>query len=99
MMGIGQMEMRMTKLEQAVEALRTKEFATNGEFVFYLMKVLGMSKVGARTYAYNARKALGKSLATGPKAAKVELPEELPEVYKLPKEVLARVFSNIKISI
>jgi hypothetical protein len=70
MIRIGQMEMQMTKLEQAVEALKSNKFATNSEFVEFLMSTLKMSKLGARTYAYNARKALGTTLEAAKKATK-----------------------------
>lgn len=64
------MEMRMTKLDQAVEALKSNQFKTNAEFVEFLMSTLKMSKLGARTYAYNARKALGTTLEAAKKATK-----------------------------
>lgn len=60
----------MTKLEQAVEALKSNQFKTNAEFVEFLMSTLKMSKLGARTYAYNARKALGTTLEAAKKAKK-----------------------------
>lgn len=65
----------MTKLEQAVEALKTNQFKTNAEFVEFLMSTLKMSKLGARTYAYNARKALGTTLEAAKKSKKARYVE------------------------
>ena len=88
----------MTKLEQAVEILKANEFATNAEFVFCLMTKLGMSKLGARTYAYNARKVLGKTLKASKAPSVSAEPGPEWEVYKLPPASLKRVFGNIKAS-
>ncbi|NBX52010.1 hypothetical protein EBT25_19255 [bacterium] len=51
---------KTTKLSQAIEAYKTGNYKTNAEFVQYLIDSLGMSKLGARTYAYNVKKQLGR---------------------------------------
>lgn len=53
------MTTKTSKLSQAMEAYKTGNYKTNAEFVQYLIDNLGMSKLGARTYAYNVKQKLG----------------------------------------
>lgn len=54
------MTTKTSKLSQAMEAYKTGNYKTNAEFVQYLIDNLGMSKLGARTYAYNVKQKLGR---------------------------------------
>ena len=50
---------KTTKLDAAIAEYKTGKYKTNSEFVKYLVETLGMSKLGARTYAYNVKKKVG----------------------------------------
>ena len=56
------MTTKTSKLSQAMEAYKTGNYKTNAEFVQYLIDNLGMSKLGARTYAYNVKQKLGREV-------------------------------------
>ena len=53
----------MTKLATATALFTTNPTLTNAEFVKLLQTEVGLSKFGARTYAYNIRQEIAKTAA------------------------------------
>lgn len=72
---------KTSKLSQAMEAYKTGNYKTNAEFVQYLMTDLSMSKLGARTYAYNIKQKLGRWAVEADKI-KTDTVETAPKVRK-----------------
>lgn len=72
---------KTSKLSQAMEAYKTGNYKTNAEFVQYLMTDLSMSKLGARTYAYNIKQKLGRWAVDADKI-KADVVETAPKVRK-----------------
>lgn len=64
-----------TKMEQAIALYKSNHSKmTNGEIVKKIMADLDMTEAGARTYAYNAKKALGVEAKKGDKKTKTKAP-------------------------
>ena len=72
---------KTSKLSQAMEAYKTGNYKTNAEFVQYLIDNLSMSKLGARTYAYNIKQKLGRWAVESDKI-KADTVETAPKVRK-----------------
>ena len=72
-----------TKAEQAVELFKLNPNLTVAELTQLIQDKLSMTPLGARTYAYNARKATGAyQPKVRVKAEKAEKAEKAPKVEK-----------------
>lgn len=93
-----------TKQEQAIELLKQNPDISTSELAKLIQEKIGMTPLGARTYAYNARKALGVAAAPKqpkaekapktekqPKAPKAEKQPKAPKAEKQPKAKVAKV--------
>lgn len=96
-----------TKIEKATALYKAnKDKMSNGDIVKKIMKDLKMTEAGARTYAYNARKALGLTgtkskvvkakvkAKVDAKTGKLTVTKTKPDIQKKLKKEVSKVVSE-----